>query len=125
MKKCATPNRKEHWVMLQTKSKNYDLLLYSHAMQILVTASQLQFDVYSKLHRKSIGVDGFGKIDTLERLAGAMNYKGYRTKNGNYIRANNLKQIKFRLTTKYGKDFVSNLVDWESVSRQSYDESWR
>jgi hypothetical protein len=97
--------------------KDYDLQIFSHAMEILVNASKLRFDPYDRANPvTSIGVDGYGNVDTLDRLAGALNFKGYRTRTGKYIRGNYLKQIKHSITQKYGKEFVSDIVAWEQVS---------
>ena len=99
--------------------KDYDLLLFSHAMEILVNASKLKFDPFNKTQSvSSIGVDGYGNLDTLEKLAGALNFKGYRTKTGKYIRGNYLKRIKHNITKKYGEEFVSNIVSWNNVSTE-------
>jgi len=99
--------------------KDFDLLLFSHAMEILVNASQLKFDPFNKSQSvSSVGVDGYGTVDTLDKLAGAMNFKGYRTKQGKYIRGSYLKQIKYLLIKKYGREFIVDTVSWENVSAE-------
>lgn len=100
-------------------SKDFDLLLFSHAMEILVNASQLKLDPFNKSQSvSSIGVDGYGNIDTLDKLAGAMNFKGYRTKQGKFLKGSNLKQMKYNLTKRYGHEFVTGIVSWENVSTE-------
>ena len=102
-------------------SKDYDLLLFSRAIDILVTASQLKIDPFNKEYGlSSIGVTDFGNVDTFEKLAGALNHKGYRTKTGKYIRGNHLKIIKHRIIQKYGDEFISNLVSWNLVGREYF-----
>jgi len=100
---------------------DYELKLFSLAMDTLVSASQLKFDAFRKdYHFSSVGVPGYGTIDTFDRLAGALNYKGYRTRTGKYICGNYLKQIKYKLLKRYGKEAVEDLVDWGAVSSNYY-----
>ena len=88
-------------------------------MDTLAKASQIKFDVFKKPHFvSSIGVEGYGNISSFDLLAGAMNFKGYRTKKGKYITGSYLAVMKDRLTKKYGEDFIADLVDWEMVSTQ-------
>ena len=110
--------------MSQTYKNDQDLSLFSVAMTILVKASELKYDVFCKNHQvRSIGVQGYGTIDTLERLAGALNLQGYRTKTGKYIRADYLKKIKSNLIKKYGRDFVTDIVEWKDVSVFPLDDA--
>ena len=96
---------------------DHELHLFSNAMDILVSASQLKFDPYVKDHFvSSIGIEGYGHISTFNTLAGAMNHKGFRTKTGKYITGSYLKNMKTNLTKKYGGEFVVDLVPWENVS---------
>ena len=102
-------------------SHDHELKLFSTAMDILVDASRVIIDPFHKDHFiSSIGLQGYGNIDTLERLAGALNVQGYRTKRGKYITGNNLKKIKSNLTKKYGEKIVLELVDWTQVGREYY-----
>lgn len=103
--------------MSKQKSYDEDLSLFSVAMSILVKASTLKPNVFVKNHSvSSIGVEGYGNIDTLERLAGAMNTQGYRTHRGKYLSANYIKKLKSNLTKKYGAEYVADIVDWKDVS---------
>lgn len=103
--------------MSKQKSYDEDLSLFSSAMSILVKASTLKPDAFVKHHSvSSVGVEGYGNIDTLERLAGAMNAQGYRTHTGKYLSANYLKKIKSNLIKKYGAEYVADIVDWREVS---------
>ena len=103
--------------MSKQKSYDEDLSLFSAAMSILVKASTLKPDAFVKNHSvSSVGVDGYGNIDTLERLAGAMNTQGYRTHRGKYLSANYIKKLKSNLIKKYGAEYVANIVDWNEVS---------
>jgi hypothetical protein len=52
---------------------------------------------------KSVGISGYGNIDRVDSLAGAMNFLGFRSKTGKKITETNLKKIKQRLTKKYGR----------------------
>jgi hypothetical protein len=104
--------------------KDYDLSLFSKAMDILVSSSQLKFDPFRKdVFVSSTGIEGYGTIGDFNRLAGAMNFKGLRTKTGKYITGSYLKNMKTNLTKKYGEDFVEDIVDWELVSNQILPES--
>ena len=77
-----------------TTKPDHELKLFSTAMQILTDASQIIFDPFNKDYfRSSIGLQGYGNINTFDRLAGALNHQGYRTKRGKYITGNNLKKI--------------------------------
>lgn len=110
--------------MSQTLKNDQDLSLFSVAMNILVKASELKYDPFNKNHQvRSIGLDGYGNIDTLERLAGALNQQGYRTKTGRYIRADYLKKLKSNLIKKYGAAFVADIVDWKDVSVFPLDDA--
>lgn len=94
-------------------SQDHELNLFCKGMEILVDASRLQFNPFVKDHfMSSVGVDGYGHIDTLDRLAGALNYKGYRTSKGKYLTGNNLKKMKSNLIKKYGENFTDEYVDW-------------
>ena len=98
-------------------NKDHELYLFSHAMDILAGASQLRLEPFRKDYFVcSVGVEGYGNISDFNLLAGAMNFKGYRTKRGKYITGTYLKKMKSNLTKKYGKDFVLDLVPWEKVS---------
>ena len=95
--------------------QDYELYIFSHAMDILVSASQLKTAPFYKDHWGiSIGVEGYGNVGDFNLLAGALNYKGYRTKTGKYIRGSYLKNCKSHLTKRYGEEFVEDLVDWEN-----------
>ena len=84
---------------------------------LLVDASRVKLDPFHKDYFvSSIGVDGYGNIGDYNLLAGALNFKGYRTKTGKYIKGSYLKNVKSKLTKKYGRDFVVDLVEWERVS---------
>ena len=93
--------------------QDYELKLFAKAMDTLVTASQLIPCTNQGV--KSVGVSGFGNIDGMDTLAGAMNFLGFKSKKGKYLTGTNLKKIKQRLTKKYGRKFVSELVNWENV----------
>ena len=100
---------------------DYELHLFSNAMDILSNASQIKFNPFIKdTFRSSVGVEGYGNIDTFDTLAGALNYKGFRTKLGKYITGSYLKNMKRNLTKKYGEDFVVDLVDWSKVNTTTY-----
>ena len=99
------------------QTRDYDLVLFSKAMDTLANASRIQFDAFNQPHFfRSVGVEGYGNISTLNSLAGAMNFKGYRTKTDKYITGSYLKVMKDRLSKKYGDEFIEDLVDWELVS---------
>jgi hypothetical protein len=105
-------------------NRDHELFIFSKGMEILVKASTLKFQVFSRNHKfQSTGVEGYGTISTLERLAGAMNEKGYRTSRGKYITATNLKKMKSTLTKKYGEEFVADLVEWKDVSQFPLDDA--
>ena len=102
--------------------KDHELHLFSTAMDILSSASQIRFNHFVKdTFRSSIGVEGYGNIDTFDTLAGAMNFKGYRTKLGKYITGSYLKNMKKNLTKKYGQEFVVDLVDWTKVNTERFN----
>ena len=102
-------------------SQDHELKLFSTAMDILVDASQIIIDPFTKDHFLcSVGLQGYGTIDTFERLAGALNYRGYRTKRGKYITGDNLKKMKSNLVKKYGDRFVMELVDWTRVGSRYF-----
>jgi len=86
--------------------QDYELKLFANAMDTLVTSSQL-----------SEGIIGYGIIDRMDSLAGAMNFLGFRSKTGKKITGSNLKKIKQRLTKKYGRKLVLEMVkvNWEDV----------
>jgi hypothetical protein len=110
--------------MIQKQIKDHELFIFSHAMEILVKASTLKYQPFSKNHGfESIGVEGYGTISTLERLAGAMNVKGFRTSQGKYLTATNLKKMKSTLIKRYGQQFVADLVDWRDVSQFPLDDA--
>jgi hypothetical protein len=105
----------------QQGEKDFELQLFSHAMDILVNASRLQFNPFVKdFFVSSVGVPGYGNIGTYDRLAGALNFNGFRTKTGKYIRGNYLKLIKSNLQKKYGKEEIEDLVYWKYVSTNYY-----
>jgi hypothetical protein len=96
---------------------DYDLVIFSKAMDTLTKASQIQFEAFNPPNFfSSVGVEGYGNIGSFDLLAGAMNFKGYRTKKGKYITGSYLAVMKDRLTKRYGEDFIVDLVDWEMVS---------
>ncbi len=98
------------------KPQDQDLILFSRAMDTLVNASRIQFDTFANPHFvSSVGVVGYGNISTFDLLAGAMNFKGYRTKKGKYLTGSYLAVMKGRLSKRYGEDFITDLVDWELV----------
>lgn len=98
--------------------KDHELFIFSKAMEILVKASSLKYQAFSGKHKfQSIGVEDYGTISTLACLAGAMNVKGYRTSQGKYLTATNLKKMKSTITKRYGAGFVADLVDWENISQ--------
>ena len=104
--------------------EDYELSLFSKAMDILVSSSQLKFDPFHKdVFVSSVGIGGYGTIGDFNRLAGAMNFIGLRTKTGKYITGSYLKNMKTNLTKKYGKEFVEDIVEWELVSNQILPES--
>ena len=58
--------------------QDYELSLFSKAMDILVSSSQLKFDPFHKnVFVSSIGILGYGTIGDFNRLAGAMNFIGF------------------------------------------------
>ena len=99
--------------------KDYELSLFSRAMDILVSSSQLKIDPFHKdVFVSSVGVQGYGTIGDFNTLAGAMNFVGLRTKTGKYITGSYLKNMKSNLTKKYGEEFVEDIVEWDLVSKQ-------
>ena len=107
---------------MRQEKNDYELKLFSHAMDILVNASRLKLNPFVKdCFVSSVGVDGYGNIDTYDMLAGALNFNGFRTKTGKYIRGNYLKLIKSKLQKKYGKEEIEDLVYWENVSTSYFN----
>jgi len=103
--------------------KDHELFIFSAAMQILVKASALKYQPFSRNHKhQSIGMEGFGTISTLGELAAALNVKGYRTSRGKYLTAINLKKMKSIIIKRYGHDFVADLVEWKDVSQFPLDD---
>ena len=106
--------------------QDYELKLFANAMDTLVTASQLvpcnNYQSKQLEFVKSVGISGYGNIDGMDSLAGAMNFLGFRSKTGKYITGINLKKIKQRLTKKYGRKFVSELVNWEIVETRYFNQ---
>jgi hypothetical protein len=103
--------------------KDHELFIFSAAMQILVKASALKYQPFSRNHNhQSIGMEGFGTISTLGELAAALNVKGYRTSRGKYLTAINLKKMKSIIIKRYGHDFVADLVEWKDVSQFPLDD---
>ena len=98
--------------------QDYELRLFAKAMDTLVTASQLIPCTVQGV--KSVGISGYGNIDGMDTLAGAMNFLGFKSKTGKYITGANLKKIKQRLTKKYGREFISELVNWENVGTRYF-----
>ena len=98
--------------------QDYELNLFAKAMDTLVTASQLIPCTVQGI--KSVGISGYVNIDRMDTLAGAMNFLGFKSKTGKYITGANLKKIKQRLTKKYGRKFVSELVNWENVGTRYF-----
>ena len=93
-------------------------------MEILVKASTLRYEPFSRNHGvRSVGVESYGTVSTLEKLAAVMNVKGYRTSRGKYLTATNLRKMKSTITKRYGRDFVSDLVDWKNVSQFPLDDA--
>ena len=102
-------------------SHDHELKLFSTAMDILVDASRVIIDPFHKDHFiSSIGLQGYGNIDTLDRLAGALNVQGYRTKRGKYITGDNLKKMKSNLIKRYGEKVIVELVDWTRINIPYY-----
>ena len=96
---------------------DYELHLFSNAMDILSSAAQLKFNPFIKdTFRSAVGVEGYGSIDSFDTLAGALNFKGFRTKLGKYITGSYLKNMKSNLIKKYGEEFIIDLVDWNKVN---------
>ena len=125
-KNCHHPpstERKNPMVKKHTR-KDHELFIFSQAMELLVKASTLKYEPFSRNHRvRSIGIENYGTISTLERLAGAMNVKGYRTSQGKYLTATNLKKMKSTITKRYGHRFVADLVDWKNISQFPLDDA--
>ena len=104
--------------------EDHELFIFSRAMEILVKASTLKYEPFSRNHNvTSIGVENYGTISTLERLACAMNVKGYRTSQGKYLTATNIKKMKSTITKRYGHRFVADLVEWKNVSQFPLDDA--
>jgi len=106
-------------------SKDYQLHIFSNAMDILSNAAQIKFNPFIKnTMRSAVGVEGYGSIDTFDTLAGALNHKGFRTQLGKYITGSYLKNMKKNLIEKYGREFVVDLVDWNKVNKQITPQSF-
>ena len=103
------------------KPKDTDLDVFIQSIELLVEASQLRFQIdLSNSSTLSQGVTGYGNISYFDELAGALNYKGFRTKRGKYFNGLNLKKLKSNLYKKYGGDFMKSLLDerieWNKIS---------
>lgn len=101
--------------------KDTDLDVLIQSIELLVEASQLKFQIdLSNNSTLSQGITGYGNISNFDELAGALNYKGFRTKRGKYFNGLNLKKLKSNLYKKYGGDFMQSLLDerieWNKIS---------
>jgi hypothetical protein len=107
--------------MTLNETHDTDLNLFIQSVELLVDASQLRFQIdLSNNATLSKGVTGYGNISNFDELAGALNFKGYRTKRGKYFNGSNLKKLKSNLYKKYGTGFMESLldesIDWSKMS---------
>ena len=103
------------------KPKDTDLDVFIQSIELLVEASKLRFQIdLSNSSTLSQGVTGYGNISNFDELAGALNYKGFRTKRVKYFNGLNLKKLKSNLYKKYSGDFMKSLLDerieWNKIS---------
>jgi hypothetical protein len=103
------------------KPKDTDLDVFIQSIELLVEALQLRFQIdLSYSSTLSQGVTGYGNFSNFDELAGALHYKGFRTKRGKYFNGLNIKKLKSNLYKKNSGDFMKSLLDerieWNKVS---------